>query len=223
MGPAAALIAAIDALSPGGRRMVALAGAPGSGKSTLAAAVVTALNARRPGRAALVAMDGYHLDNALLDARGLRAVKGAPQTFDADGLARDLGRLRPGDRPVLVPAFDRAMDLARAAAEEVPATAQVVLVEGNWLLLDAPPWSDLAPLFDLTAMLQVPETVLVQRLIARWLAHDHDLTAARARALGNDLPNARRVVEGSRPADLVLAPGPLPGMNRAGFTGGSNS
>ena len=142
---------------------------------------------------------------------------------DADGLARDLGRLRPGDRPVLVPAFDRAMDLARAAAEEVPATAQVVLVEGNWLLLDAPPWSDLAPLFDLTAMLQVPETVLVQRLIARWLAHDHDLTAARARALGNDLPNARRVVEGSRPADLVLAPGPLPEMNRAGFTGGSNS
>jgi pantothenate kinase len=206
MDPSAALIAAIDALPPAGRRIVALAGAPGSGKSTLAAAVVDRLNARQPGLAALVPMDGYHLDNAILDARGWRAVKGAPQTFDADGLACDLVRLRAAEGPVMVPVFDRAMDLARAAAREVPATAQVVLVEGNWLLLDSPPWAGLAPLFDLTALLRVPEPVLERRLIDRWLAHGLDAAAARARALGNDLPNARRVAAGSRPADVVLEP-----------------
>lgn len=208
MGAVAELIAAITALPPGGRRIVALAGAPGSGKSTLAEAVVSALNASAPGSAALVPMDGYHLDNALLDARGLRAVKGAPQTFDVDGLGRDLAAIRAGGRDVLVPVFDRAMDLARAAAREVPADAGLVLVEGNWLLLDAPPWSALAPLFDLTAMLLVPEPVLEARLVARWLAHGHDPAAARVRALANDLPNARLVAAGSRPADLLLSPPP---------------
>lgn len=201
---AARLVAAIATLPEGRRRIVALAGAPGSGKSTLAEAAVALLNTRHPGSAALVPMDGYHLDNAVLDTRGLRAVKGAAQTFDADGLLRDLQRIRAADRAVLVPVFDRAIDLARAAAREVPVGAGVILVEGNWLLLDAPPWSALAPLFDLTAMLRVPEPELERRLVARWLAHGHDPAAARARALANDLPNGRLVMAGSRPADLVL-------------------
>ena len=49
-----------------------------------------------PGEAALMPMDGYHFDNAILIERGLLARKGAPQTFDVDGLARDLARLRAG-------------------------------------------------------------------------------------------------------------------------------
>ena len=44
-----------------------------------------------PGEAALMPMDGYHFDNAMLVERGLLPRKGAPQTFDVDGLARDLG------------------------------------------------------------------------------------------------------------------------------------
>ncbi len=62
------------------RRLIALAGAPASGKSTLA----HALCALVPG-ACVVPMDGFHLDNALLEARGLLARKGAPETFDARG------------------------------------------------------------------------------------------------------------------------------------------
>ena len=49
-----------------------------------------------PGEAALVPMDGYHFDNAVLVERGLLPRKGAPQTFDVDGLARDLERIRAG-------------------------------------------------------------------------------------------------------------------------------
>ena len=61
-------------------------------------------------------MDGYHFDNAVLAERGLLARKGAPETFDVDGLAHDLARIRAGGRAVAVPVFDRKLDLARAGA-----------------------------------------------------------------------------------------------------------
>jgi pantothenate kinase len=148
-------------------------------------------------------MDGYHFDNAVLAARGQLARKGAPETFDVDGLARDLARIRDGGRDVAVPVFDRALDLARAGARVIRPGHQLVLVEGNYLLLADPPWTDLAPLFDCTLYLDVAGSELRRRLIARWLHHGLEPAAARARAEGNDLPNAALVVGRSRAADLV--------------------
>jgi pantothenate kinase len=186
---------------PGARLMVAIAGPPGAGKSTLADRLAAGLGPL----AAVVPMDGYHFDNALLDARGLRGRKGAPMTFDVAGLARDLARVREREPEVLVPVFDRAADLSRAAARAVPGDVPVVLVEGNYLLLDLPPWDRLAGLFDLTVMLDVPEADLERRLVQRWLDHGLAPQAAQARAMGNDLPNARTVRDRSRKADVVLA------------------
>jgi pantothenate kinase len=187
------------------RYLVAVAGAPGSGKSTLAEALVAALAAASPGAAVLVPMDGYHLDNSVLDARGLRERKGAPATFDVAGLARDLDRIRGGESPVYVPVFDRALDLARAGARAVEATHRVVVVEGNYLLLDEAPWALLGSRFDRTLRLEVPEAELRRRLVRRWLDHGLHQEAAEARAEGNDLPNARVVATRSRPADVTLA------------------
>ncbi|NEX45628.1 nucleoside triphosphate hydrolase [Rhodobacter sp. ETT8] len=189
------------------RMVVAIAGAPGSGKSTLAEALCETLNGLRAGVAAVMPMDGYHLDNALLDARGLRARKGSPPTFDVDGLARDLARVRAGDRPVILPVFDRDLDLARAGAREVGPEVPVILLEGNYLLLDRAPWRDLAPMFDMTVFVEVPEAELERRLIARWLHHGYAPEVAQARALGNDIPNARLVAAQSRPADVTLRQG----------------
>lgn len=185
----------------GARRfIVALAGAPGAGKSTLVANL-----ARDLGQvAAVVPMDGYHLDNAVLDDRGQRARKGAPWTFDVAGLSRDLERLRADDGPVLVPVFDRDLDLSRAAARQIAPEARILLVEGNYLLVQENPWSSLARFWDLDVMLSVPEDELNRRLVARWLAHGHSPDAARARAEGNDLPNARYVITHSRPAQIVI-------------------
>lgn len=187
----------------GSRCLVALAGPPGAGKSMLAAELAAALGAE----AAVMPMDGYHLDNALLQARGHLARKGAPWTFDTGGLARDLQRLRADDGPVLVPVFDRDLDLARAAAREILPSARIVLVEGNYLLLDDPPWSALAGFWDVGVRIEVPEPVLRARLVARWLHHGLDAASAEARAESNDLPNARIVQARSRPADWVVAGG----------------
>ena len=152
-------------------------------------------------------MDGYHLDNAVLAERGLTARKGAPETFDVDGLARDLARIRAGDRDVVVPVFDRTLDLARAGARVIRPAHRVVLVEGNYLLLDQPPWDALAPHFDRTLFLSVDRAELRRRLVDRWLAHGLDPAAATARAEGNDLPNAEVVASSVRPADFVWRDG----------------
>jgi len=198
------LAARIAALRPGRRRLlVAIAGPPGSGKSTLAAALVAQLQA--DGCAvALVPMDGFHLDNTVLAARGLLPRKGAPETFDAAGFIHMVGRLRAGAE-VVVPLFDRARDLAIAGAAVVPAAAQVVVLEGNYLLFDEDPWRDLAPLWDLSVGLDVPIEVLRDRLVARWRHHGLTPQDAVLRAELNDLPNARRIRDRPLPATTTLA------------------
>lgn len=195
----------------GGRLVVAIAGAPGSGKSTLAEALVAALNADDPDAAALFPMDGFHFDDLHLVPAGLRQRKGAPETFDVGGYAQALRRLRGRDEAfVAVPVFDRAIEIARAGARLIHASTPVIVTEGNYLLLDRAPWSDLAPLFDLTVFLTVTEAELERRLIARWRDHGFDAQAARDKALGNDIPNARLVATGSRPADFTLTPETTP-------------
>ncbi|GIT90586.1 nucleoside triphosphate hydrolase [Jannaschia pagri] len=187
-----ALAARIRSL-PGARVLVALAGPPASGKSTLAETLAAEIGG------AVLPMDGFHLDNRILEARGLLARKGAPETFDTGGLARTLDALRSGGE-VIHPVFDRSREIAIAGAGVIPAAIRVVIVEGNWLLLDRDPWRALQ--WDLTVRLDVPEEVLRQRLTERWSWMTPEARAEKIE--GNDLPNARLVQTGSRPADVIL-------------------
>ena len=77
------------------RVIVAVAGAPGSGKSTFAAELARRLMARGR-RSVVVPMDGFHLDNAVLEARNLLPRKGAPETFDAQGFVRLIRAIKAG-------------------------------------------------------------------------------------------------------------------------------
>lgn len=198
--------AVLAALGDRERVLVAVAGPPGAGKSTLAEGLRADLSER--GHAVkVVPMDGYHFDNAVLDARGLRARKGAPETFDLAGFAALVARLARCEPDVAIPVFDRAADLARAGADVVATDTRIVLVEGNYLLLDETGWRDLAAVFDLTIYLDVPTGELERRLVRRWLHHGHDEPAALARARGNDIPNAMRVVGNRIAADLVITDG----------------
>ena len=153
------------------RILVAIAGPPGSGKSTLAEALCDALVAGGQS-AAVVAMDGFHFDDRVLEARGLRARKGAPETFDAGGLAHLLRRLREREADVAVPVFDRSIEIARAGGAVIASDARIVLVEGNYLLLDEEPWSAMAPLFDMSIYLDVPagelEAFRISKSVPLW-------------------------------------------------------
>lgn len=183
--------------------MVALAGAPGSGKSSLADELRSGLIDAGLS-ATVMPMDGYHFDNAVIESLGLLDRKGAPETFDIDGFFHDLQRIRSADRAVAVPVFDRDLDLARAGGRMVGTPETVVIIEGNYLLLNAPGWAELNALFDLTIMLDVPEPVLLERLIRRWRDQGFSPAAAEIRARENDLVNARLVMAESRAADLTI-------------------
>ncbi len=185
------------------RTVIAVAGPPASGKSTIAETLAATLNASGV-TARVVPMDGFHLDNAVLRQRGLFARKGAPETFDAEGFIALVKKLKTG-AAVSIPLFDRKRDMSIADADTVPADCAAVIVEGNYLLFDEPPWNRLADLWDLSISLEVSADELRRRLVQRWI--DHGMTAADAiaRADTNDLPNAERVRSASLPADLVFS------------------
>ena len=164
-------------------------------------------------------MDGFHYDNAVLDRLGLRARKGAPETFDALGFLHLMQRLRAGG-DAAIPVFDRDADLARAGADMVTGADKYLIVEGNYLLLNETPWCDLAPLFDLTVFIDVPEAELDRRLVARWDHHGKTPAEARHWIDSNDMPNIRRVTQGSRQADIVI--GGL-GRHRLALNGALNA
>lgn len=189
-----------------GRLLVALAGAPGSGKSTCAEHLARLLNQSAGQSAAVLPMDGYHFDDQVLDARGLRARKGAPETFDVAGLGHMLERLRRNEElEIAVPVFDRTLEIARAGARLIPREVSILIVEGNYLLLDLAPWAGLAGFFDVTVMLQVPEVLLRQRLIARWQGLGLPTGEVLAKVENNDLPNGRTVLTHSVPAHFSVA------------------
>lgn len=197
------LAAAIAQHARGGRTIVAVAGAPGSGKSTLADRLAAHLNETAPDSAAVLPMDGYHFDDSVLVARGVRSRKGAPDTYDVAGLRHVLGRLKSNaEEEVAVPVFDRDIEIARAAARLIPRAVRTLIVEGNYLLLDRAPWSTLHEAFDLTVMVDVPDQVLRQRLMARWRGYSLSPQDIEAKLELNDLPNGRLVYAESVPADV---------------------
>ncbi len=193
------LIAQVADEARGRRRyVVGLAGPPGSGKSTVAARVAAACDG------VVVPMDGFHLDNDELARRGLADVKGAPDTFDAAGFVALVERLRDADDVVSAPAFDRDTDRVVDAAIAVGPGDRVVVVEGNYLLLDRPPWDALAALFDLTGHLDLDDAVRVERLVARHVRHGRSPDEAREFVLRSDEANAALVAASRNRADVIV-------------------
>ena len=203
MSEIAGIAAAIFKRLGGQRRiLVAIAGPPGAGKSTLSGRLEQVLP---QGASIVVPMDGFHFDDIVLEARGMRQRKGAPETFDFAGFRVLLQRIRDREPDIAIPVFDRSTELSRAGAAIIASDAKFILVEGNYLLLDEHPWSSLAALFDFSIYVDVPRDELHRRLMERWREHGKSEEEARAWIASNDMPNIDRVLSQRRKADLVVA------------------
>lgn len=187
------LVAAI----PGGERViVAIAGAPGAGKSTIAERLVAALP-----DAVLLPMDGFHLPQAMLRELGRRDRMGAPDTFDLDAFLAVLAQIRAGDA-VDAPGFDRVIE--EPVPDALHIDAAVVVVEGNYLLLDTGGWERAAALFDATFFVVVDDGIRLERLIARHERFGKSHADAVAWATGPDEANARLIAPTSARADRLI-------------------
>lgn len=186
------------------RLMIGVCGAPGSGKSTLAAALVAELNARLPGSAVAVPMDGFHLAASVIAADDRAARRGAPDTFDLDGFAVLLRRLRENrDAVVYAPEYRRQIEDPVAGAIAVAADCPIVVVEGNYLLL--PAWHAARQQLDEVWYLQAPsEELRVERLIQRHESFGKTAEHARRHVLASDERNSELVAAHRRGADLLL-------------------
>lgn len=195
-------LAEIDAASPYPRTIVFLSAPPGTGKSTLTTfwEYLCRQDATLPAIQTLP-MDGFHHYNHWLDEHGLRPFKGAPETFNVEKLAQNLRHIRAGEGSW--PQYDRQKHDPQEQAIQV--TAPIVIVEGNWLLLDDARWRGLREFCDFSIFIKAPPQVLRQRLIARKMAGGLSLDEAEAFYLRTDGPNAERVLAGSLPADVTLA------------------
>jgi len=193
--PASARLRAQELIRRSGRALLGLVGPPGAGKSTLAAA----LQAEFADVAQVVPMDGFHLANAELERLGRRGRKGAPDTFDADGYVALLRRLlaQGDDEIVYAPEFRREIEEPIANAIPVFSRTQLIITEGNYLLLDEGAWADVKGLLDEIWYVDVPDEVRVHRLTQRHEQFGRSAEDAAAWVANTDEPNAR-LIEASR-------------------------
>lgn len=185
------------------RYIVAIAGPPGAGKSTFSQALLLMLK-EKSIQAKIISMDGFHLDNSILADRNLLDRKGAPATFDIAGFIHLMNRLTNFEDDVVIPEFDRNKDLSIAGSSIISTKDKVLIVEGNYLLIEEEPWTKLKKTWDQTIFINPGIDTLEQRLLNRWLRYGLDTQDAKKRMLSNDLPNARYVLEKSSDSDIQI-------------------
>jgi pantothenate kinase len=188
----------------GARAVIGISGSPGAGKSTLARHLADRLGQR----GAHVPMDGFHLADVELRRQRLLDRKGAPETFDPHGYAALLARLRREGREVrdtvYAPGFDRDLEQPVAGAIAVPPEAEVIVTEGNYLLLDRPEWRNVRRRLDVVWHVCVTEDLRLDRLVARHVESGKSLEQARAWVERVDGPNSRLVEASAHRADVVI-------------------
>jgi pantothenate kinase len=198
------LLAALDLA--GRRFLLGITGPPGAGKSTLAGALAaTVVEERGPGVAVVAPLDGFHLSNETLDLLALRSVKGAPQTFDPKAFVDSLRRLR--EEPAATvrwPDFDRTAEETVAGAIAIGPEANLVITEGNYLLLEQPWWRDVRQVLDEVWYVDAPRDVLRRRLIERQVAGGRPEEDAIRHVDESDLPNAELVARTRQLADRTV-------------------
>ena len=203
MSEIASIAASIFKRAAGAQRfVVAIAGPPGSGKSTLAANLHEVLP---EGSSVVVPMDGFHFDDAMLEQRGMRQRKGAPETFDFAGFDTLLKRIRAIEPDIAIPVFDRSMELSRAGAAIIGARRQVRAGRGKLpaarrdAVVGARPTASTSP-----SSSTCRASSWRGGCCERWRKHGKSDDEARAWIAGNDMPNIDRVLAARRKADLVL-------------------
>lgn len=185
--------------------LVGISGPPGVGKSTAAAALQKLLPSSK-----VVPMDGYHFTRAYLrelpNSEEAFARRGADWTFDGKKFLNDLKLLKESNS-FSFPSFDHAMgDPVENAIQVSSSDVDIVIIEGNYLLLPDKPWCELRDdkVIDFFIFLRAELDVVNDRVYKRHIAVGNLPEIARIRVASNDSLNASKILACADRADMIV-------------------
>ena len=195
----------------GRRILVMLVAPPGAGKTTLLSFLYR-LSREQSGITPIqvIGMDGFHRRQEYLESHHVLRdgesvpmvkIKGAPVTFDLDKLKSSIQIVSEG-KPCGWPRYERL--LHNTVENAIFVDSDIVILEGNYLLLDMDGWRELSGYADYTVSVTADEDFLRARLIDRRVKTGPDEAESTRFVDYSDMPNVRLCLEKTKPTDLQL-------------------
>ena len=182
------------------RIIIFLSAPPGVGKTTTAQFLeYLSKEWKEVEEIQAVGLDGFHYHQEYILSHDIEVdgckvpmkdVKGCPETFDIKKLKEKIGCLKKGDTKW--PVYDRKIHDVRENAVDVK--KEIVLIEGNRLLLKEKPWDTLIKECDDSVFISADETLLKERLIHRKMMGGLNRKEAEAFYEKSDRKNIRRLM-----------------------------
>ena len=193
------------------RLLIMLAAPPGAGKSTLSSFLEhLSKDIISNKKVQAIGMDGFHRrqeyltsHTAIVDGREILMVdiKGAPITFDLDAFKEKINEMMSKKRCGW-PVYNRL--LHNPVEDAVFVDGDIIILEGNYLLLDMDGWRDLPDLADYTISINADPGMLKERLIERKISTGSPIEKAIKFVEFSDMANVTLCLEKTKPADLEL-------------------
>jgi len=199
------------------RYLIAIAGPPGSGKSVFAEQLHFIIDKgilHKDAHTVALPMDGFHYPNSFLETHARRlpdgtevklsALKGQPETFDVARLQRYMKALIARPDYVPWPGYSRFSHDVVPDKFRVAASTNIVIVEGNYLLVNRGAFTGLPEMFDLRMYVDAPAPKIIANLVDRHIKGGKTLEEAKDWVKRIDLPNARMAESSRHQADVII-------------------
>lgn len=185
------------------RLFVGISGAPGSGKTTSCSRIQKLLNSSM-----IISMDGFHYTKSQLNefpnSQEAFQRRGSHWTFDSLKFVNCIKDLIENGKGKF-PSFDHKVGDPIDDDIIVNEDTEIIIIEGNYLLLDIEPWNQLKSLLDYHIYIDCPLDKLRSRVIKRHMAALGDSEErATIRYDSNDYLNTLEIDKYKNKADLII-------------------